>query len=294
MDTPTSPASDAAFELVGNETRLAILRALWTMPDDTVSFSELRRAAGNPDSGQFNYHLKKLLGTFVQKTDDGYKPLHTGKQLITTILAGTIEDIPEINAVPIDGSCSLCGGGLYMSYQGEEAKVECGPCGKIQMLEEVPPVAFANRSPGDAVYALDRWVLGRAKLMTEGVCPTCASTVKTTVFETRRTRERDYDYVRVRHECSTCSYECDVPIWLYVLIVNHPAVVSFYYEHGIDVTALTAWERTNHGNDSVVEVHSKDPIRVDVTLSLDEDTLRLTLDEQLRVGEVQRDAPLPG
>lgn len=292
---PDSPAdlsisSNDAFELIGNETRLAILRALWTAPSEPMSFSELRKQAGNPDSGQFNYHLNKLLGSFIQKTDDGYRPLRTGKQLVTTILAGNIDDPPEFDRIPIDGSCPFCDGALAASYRNEEATVQCQACGKIQMLEEFPPVAVATRTTKDAIHALDRWVMSRTQLMTEGVCPNCAGTVATTVFETRSTAPDDHDFVRVRHQCTTCQYESDVPIWLYVLLVNHPAVITFYYDHGIDLTALPAWERTRHGQAFDVDVQSQDPLVVTVTIALQDETLSLTLDDDLSVRETRRES----
>ena len=42
-------------------------------PDDPRTFSELREAVGMRDSGQFNYHLDKLLGTFVRVTEEGLR-----------------------------------------------------------------------------------------------------------------------------------------------------------------------------------------------------------------------------
>lgn len=297
MSQPTSTddatqrlSSDEAFELVGNDIRIAILRALWKAPEEGISFSELRRRAGGPDSGQFNYHLKKLLGTFVQKTDEGYKPRHTGKQVVTAILAGATDEDPRLEGVDVDGTCPFCGGALEASYEDEEATIRCRACGKIQMLEEFPPVAFSGRTSEEVVHALDRWVLGRSQLMTEGVCPNCAGTVETTIFETRSAGDGHEDYVRVRHTCRNCTYECDVPVWLYLLLVHHPAVISFYYEHGIDITALPGWERTALGTDYVVTIRNANPLRVEVVIPLEGDELHVTLDDELTVVDVGRQA----
>ena len=57
-----------AFSVVGNETRLAILEALWAAPERPVTFSELRSRVGMADSAQCNYHLYRLTGQFVAKT----------------------------------------------------------------------------------------------------------------------------------------------------------------------------------------------------------------------------------
>lgn len=42
-----------AFSVVANESRLAILEALWRAPDNSVGFSELRREVRMTDSAQF-------------------------------------------------------------------------------------------------------------------------------------------------------------------------------------------------------------------------------------------------
>lgn len=62
-------ASDV-FATLDDETRITILEAL-IATEGVVSFTALRRQIGMRDSGQFNCHLSKLLGTFVCRTDDG-------------------------------------------------------------------------------------------------------------------------------------------------------------------------------------------------------------------------------
>lgn len=53
------------------EPRLKILNSL-AEADGPLTFSTLRESVGTIYSGQFNYHLRKLDGLFVRKTDDGY------------------------------------------------------------------------------------------------------------------------------------------------------------------------------------------------------------------------------
>ncbi len=45
-------ALDDAFQLLANETRLEILRALWAAPLWTATYSELKDAVGMRDSGR--------------------------------------------------------------------------------------------------------------------------------------------------------------------------------------------------------------------------------------------------
>lgn len=53
---------DDAFTLLGNETRIEILQALWDVSDphvddDAVSFSDLYERVGIEGTGNFNYHF---------------------------------------------------------------------------------------------------------------------------------------------------------------------------------------------------------------------------------------------
>lgn len=60
-----------AFALLGDETRVAMIEALvdesrTSLDNPRLSVSDLRERIGRPDSGQFNYHLDKLVGHFVR------------------------------------------------------------------------------------------------------------------------------------------------------------------------------------------------------------------------------------
>lgn len=276
---------DEASEAVGNPTRAAILRALWSAPNEAVSFSELRRRAGNPDSGQFNYHLGELVGTFVERTDEGYRPVQTGMRVLRTALFGPDGDPPTLDGVPVDGACHHCGSALSASYDGGTALVTCRSCGKTQLEEAVPPGAFEGRPVDDAVLAFDRWVRARSLLMVEGVCPDCAGRPETSLFQTRPARSGSLSYLRARHLCNNCAYECDVPVWLHVLLARHSAVVAFFHQRGVDLGQAPVWELTRYGRDARVTLESEAPVRVRVELEYDGDMLRLTLDESLALVE---------
>jgi hypothetical protein len=96
------PPADA-FSLLGHELRIGIVRALWRAGDDEVSFSKLRERAGMPDSGQFNYHLGELVGTFVRESEEaeGYELTYAGRQVIGAILDGTYTKRASLDAFEI-------------------------------------------------------------------------------------------------------------------------------------------------------------------------------------------------
>ena len=78
------PSADE-FQLLGDETRLAIVRELATV-DEPVRFCVLRERVGIADSGRFNYHLGKLRGSLVVTDDDGYRLTHAGERLAQAVV----------------------------------------------------------------------------------------------------------------------------------------------------------------------------------------------------------------
>lgn len=102
-----TPDPIEAFEALSDETRLGIVRTLAARrcerPDaPTLSFSALRERVGVRDSGTFNYHLNRLLRTFVRKTGEGYELDADGMRLI---------DVADGRVEPGDsaGGCPVCG-----------------------------------------------------------------------------------------------------------------------------------------------------------------------------------------
>lgn len=74
------------FTLLSDETRVRIVLALDEAPDDRpLRFSELRSAVGVRDGGRFNYHLDRLCGRLVEKTDDGYALSREGERVAAIV-----------------------------------------------------------------------------------------------------------------------------------------------------------------------------------------------------------------
>lgn len=93
-----------ALETLSNEHRLAILRTL-AEADRPLSFSELRKAVGIDDPGQFNYHLTELCERFVRKEDGGYSLGHRSERVV--LAAGDIEPKGATDATT--EGCPVCG-----------------------------------------------------------------------------------------------------------------------------------------------------------------------------------------
>ena len=307
----------AAFELLGDETRLAILLALWDASephaeDDGLSFTDLRDRVGIRQGGQFNYHLDKLVGRFVRKTDEGYGLRRSGRKLVQSIIAGTGIEDPVLEPTPIDAPCPFCDAPTAITYERHYVYRVCTECdGDVDPGSEHPrgslsgwtfePTGLSGRTAEDVYTASTLKTFARIGLRFEGICPDCSGTVEWS-FEVCADHDASSDgtcpecgrkrAVVAREACTVCkSAGVGSPA---IKTLLHPAVVSFYYDHGIEVgftgnTDYTDVVRTLQLVEGFEEeVRSTDPVRVRVTVSHDEDELRLLLDEALNVVEVDR------
>ncbi|WP_158056607.1 winged helix-turn-helix domain-containing protein [Halorussus halophilus] len=298
-----------AFAILGNETRLAILLALWDAYDpfaieNAVSFTELRDQVNIPQGGQFSYHLNQLVGHFIRKTDAGYELRRAGLHLVQTVIAGTGIQDPVLDPTEIDQDCYLCGAPTIVTYRDEMLFWACTECDGKKGLADGPkgllaagefdPAGFAGRSPKEMLNAawtggllnfglggvcdacwgpMDGWLHLCDDHASEGLCPSCG-------FQ---------ESVVARFRCSVCKrHHQMVPWWL---VIDHPAVVAFYYDHGVPLQyedgihfqpRIELHLQAHHSQ----ELISTDPPLVRVRIQYEGDELRLTLDEELNVIDV--------
>ncbi|ELY41783.1 winged helix-turn-helix domain-containing protein [Natronorubrum tibetense] len=270
-----------AFALIGNETRLAILEALWLADDRPVAFSELRREVGMRDSAQFNYHLQKLLGQFVVQTEDGYDFKHAGEKVVRSVIAGSFNEHPTIDPFPVEGSCVACGGPLEACYRDERLAIGCRDCEHGHGEYGFPPGGLNNRTRDEVAAAFDQRVKHLHCLAADGVCPECSGRVESHVVE-------DDDCclgatVRIDHECVQCGHTlCSAPG---LRLLDHSQVVSFHRERGVSLDERPYWTLPWCVSDEYTTVVDRDPIRIRVRVPLEGDELRATLDEALTVLE---------
>jgi predicted transcriptional regulator len=75
---------ETAYALLASEPRVGIVRALGES-DEPRSFTALKERVGIRDSGRFNYHLQRLVGTFVERTECGYVLTDDGERVVESI-----------------------------------------------------------------------------------------------------------------------------------------------------------------------------------------------------------------
>jgi hypothetical protein len=277
-DTDAEPEAGltpaAAFALLGEPTRLAIVRAIWEAPEDVVTFSAIRDRVGTEDTGRFNYHLGKLRGGFVRKVEGdehaaaGYELRQAGVEVVRAVLAGVINEAPVREATAFGAACPDCSGDLEVSYDGH-GTVACSDCGTVWMHNEFPPAGLAGRDAQGLARALDRWTRHRSLLAFDGICPSCAGETALAVEETSSGPFAE----RV---CEHCEHASRAPFW--ALVVHHPDVAGFLHANGVEVVDRPFWEiaalevGATAGDEGFV-----------LRFRADGGTLRVDLDADLRV-----------
>lgn len=290
---------DTAFSLLGDETRVKIVEALGdatTTPETGIpqlDYVDLQSRVGLQDSGQFNYHLKKLLGTYVAKEQGGYRLRWPGMVLYRTLVAGlfTDEAESELDRIPVDQDCYRCSAGLEAERYETLFRVRCGTCDANYTDVFFPSHGLNGRSDEAVLRALhhrSRLVLDS---MTAGQCPWCTNTVTTEIVERDGSLPsehdtRDLDSYAVFH-CTDCTGFQYVPVAQTLLY--HPAAISFYHDHSRDLTATPSWELEWAVTDHFTTVTSRDPWAFRVEMPLAEDTLTVELDETLSVVSSHRE-----
>jgi len=310
-----------ALKLLADETRLAILLALWEehepFPNHNVPFSRLLDQVDYDNRGNFSYHLEKLDGRFVMQHTErgGYELRTSGLKFVRSLIAGTGIDDVSVDDVEIGESCPICEAPTTINYQDGVVLWTCTECDGVAPgvsewgtvkehmegvldLTQFEPAGVANRTPAELRAASKVAKHQKARSMFNGVCPTCSGQV-----DSRLEYCEDHD---TRGVCDNCG-------WLLNLLVHfqcrtcedyaivdpkklplfHPTVAAFYEDHGVSTRVHTEDPgsarhifdlMTEHGESLV----SEDPLRVAITASVDGDEIRVTLDETARVVDVSR------
>ncbi|MFC4552597.1 MULTISPECIES: ArsR/SmtB family transcription factor [Halorussus] len=302
--TDDSLSPDEAFAVLGDETRIAILRSLFERPYEPMTFSELREAVGMADSGQFNYHLNKLVGQFVRKTEEGYELRLAGWQVLGAILSGTYTESGNVEPVEADHPCRRCGGVVVATYEDERMTIRCTDCDEQYSSAGVPPGVLDGFEREELVDRFDRFMRGLVAQARLGVCVSCSGRMDAEVL-TDPDPEIGVDVESIPgvvYRCRRCPEVVSASFGSALL--DHPEIVAFHWEHGVDLRHVPSWTLAWLTDDHAT-VESEDPLRVRLVVELGdeagvEDTktggaggaggavLELLIDENLEAVEVTR------
>jgi hypothetical protein len=270
--------SAAAFALLGDSTRVAILEALAGSDEDATTFASLREQVGVEDSGRFNYHLGKLVDTFVEKSDDGYQLTFAGSRVVGAVYEGTYAAGDDVEPIAVDADCPACDAGLELAYADERVTIGCTDCEERVAEFGFPPGAIAGRESETLPSVLTSHMLTMLDRLDAGLCTNCSGPISPTFEQVEGTLVTAFDCDRC-HTTATTS--------LASVLLTEPAVVAFHYDHGVDVRDTLPWALP-WIVESEAEQVGESPPRYVVTGSLDGETLRVEVDDRLRVVEASR------
>jgi len=283
-------APSDAFQALGGETRLAVVRALATA-EGSLAFSDLFAATDEETTAGFAYHLRQLTEEFVrQREDERYELTDAGRAAARDVRAGTYTERVNRAPVALDADCPLCGESeLTARVVDNVTEIQCGTCESTLSRLSLPPSGYAGRDAEEFVAAVDAHHRNRIESFADGVCPECAGTVDASVEPTvddaldpvgsdsestggdRESADtHDHRPLQAAFACETCGTDLSCPVALATL--DHPAVVSFYHGHDEDVGERPLWNIGNEWREGVV---STDPLCVAVSVRLDDEILTL-------------------
>ena len=276
-----------AIASLGNRTRLEILLALAEAERDhrtqsyAMSFTDLYRAVDVESTSQFSYHLTQLVGGFVAETEGGYHLTYAGNKIVRAVLSGSYESAPDFGTVEVDGVCVFCEEASLVATQDDELLVvRCGACDSPLVTDYLPRSQARNRTPSEIVASSGYRIWGTAVQLRGDVCPECNGRVETVL------EEHELDARSSHLLASTCP-ECWLVIRLPLEVVAafHPAAIGFFWDHGVSLLDLTLWEVLEYvvSGALTAAVESVDPAAATIELTLDEETLRLRVDETLAI-----------
>jgi len=274
-----------AFALVGNETRVTILEALWHTEEQPAQFSTLYEMVETQNSSQFNYHLNQLTGHFIRKTEDGYELRTAGESVVQAVIEGSLTAHPSLDTFETGDDCTQCGEPLVASYTDEKLAIDCPECNRAHGEFSFPPGGLLNRERDEILAAFNQRVRHLHCLAKDGVCPACSGQMETAIV-----REGDCCLdagLRAEHTCKQCQQSLCSTIGLALL--DQSPVVAFYRDHGIDIGTTPYWLLDWCVSDDYTTVLSRDPWRIEVSISLDDETLTVTLDGDLGVVDTTRE-----
>lgn len=309
----TTLPPDDAFAVLGNENRMEILQTLGEATDP-LSFSELRDRVGVRDSGQFNYHLDKLEGHFVTKMGDGeYALRQAGKRVIEAVLSGAVTEAPIVERTAIDMDCPYCGAPTEMRYLEERAEGYCTECagtfGSASTLSAaesldkgflgtlfLPPAGIEGRTPLEIMETGATWANLRVMAAASGICPRCSAPLETDVAVCERhdvseglcEQCNNHHQVRFESQCTNCIFSTSGVFAL--RLTTNPDFLHFQIDHDLNPVTpdrVADWIRLLLDYDE--EIVSTEPFEARFTFTLDDESLTLHVDDDLRVTEASKD-----
>lgn len=138
-----------------------------------------------------------------------------------------------------------------------------------------PPSSLANRDEEDVALVGDIQARHALTLAHQGVCSACSGLMSAALVVGS---ENYFGHpLHALYECAQCEFHLHATLGEVVL--DHPAVVSLFYDHGIDLRSMPRWELDFCFDEQYVERISEEPLRGRISIPCKGEMLELTLGE---------------
>ena len=280
MTSESSTAPGDAFAALGNEVRISILRTVADAVEeqgDGLRFKAIYDRVDVDSTSQFSYHLDRLEGAFLRKSDGEYVLTQAGERVVRAVRSGAYDERPSFEPTTIEGDCPSCGATtLSVAYRDSLLTVACASCESTVVTYDLPPAASEGRSTTALLHSCNRRAHHEYSTALQGTCSTCGG--KTTVDVRESERHDGYTCLAA---CDQCGLRLFAP--LEVRLFYHPAVVAFYWERGEDVSNVPLWRLPAYIGEWTTTGSGDGGLPCAVTVVCGGDELRTTVSEDLEV-----------
>ncbi|MFA9427822.1 ArsR family transcriptional regulator [Natronorubrum sp. A-ect3] len=276
-----------AITSLGNSQRLQILLALGEVEREhherrhTKTFTELYDAVDIDSSSQFSYHLNQLVGQFVSETPNGYRLTYSGTKIVRVIRSGVYESTSAFDDREISGACLFCDETtLLATLDIDQFRIRCTSCDAILITDFCPQSQTRDRTTTEIIESYCYRIWSMYIQLRGGICPECFGPVDTVVDQ----YEHDESVQHIHNSsCRECQFLVSMPIE--VPVAFHPAVLTLFWEHGISVLDVPLWELYEYITSDVIvmEIVSDEPFEARFTVTLNDESLALRMDDTVTV-----------
>jgi hypothetical protein len=276
---------------------------------EPLAFSTLFERSEYDTSANFSYHLGELEGHFISRAEEGYGLRQAGRRVVEAVIAGTMTEDPVVERAPTDRPCPFCSAPIEVSYRQERIEMYCSECPGVGRGQDepagqfdtefgtlghisLPPAGVQGRTPTEMIRAAQAWdnldLLGGSAW----VCSRCSGTVEhsVTVCEDHDGSGASAITATVGTRCCSAACPNSKSGIAIVCLLAKTEMLSFVTEHGgnplmPDTYDVEPGALANYGE----EILSFDPFRVELTFTIEGDSLTLRIDEDVSIVDVTRD-----
>lgn len=275
------------LSLLDDPTRLEMLVTLGdaTHPRGTeaFAFSDFRAAVDVTDSGRFNYHLDQLRGTFIEETENGYRPTYPGLVLYMLIRSGALTTAESRPPADTEIACVACDEAVEASYDAQLLRLQCPGCETLYTRIHVPPGCVEGTEGPHRFRAAIQYTFREVLPLRHGVCPNCGGSAEHDVLEPTD-RRREIEQPSIVYSCQECDYWMQTGFGMPTALA--PSVRSVFQEHGVDLLSGRTNQILQFMLPNALTVIARNPWTVEMQVSLNGETLSIEVDETLTVTDV--------